>query len=156
MEKFPAFIISLDFELHWGMSDIVLSDDHSYMANLRGAREAIPKILEVFRKYGIHATWATVGFLFSKSKEEIYQNKPSRIPNYDNTRLNNWCLNIGKNEEDDPLHYACSLVDLIGSTLGQELASHTFSHYYCYEPGQTPEDFLADLMAARNFAKAAG
>ena len=36
----------------------------------------------------------------------------------------------------DPLHYAGSLVRHLAATPGQEVASHTFSHYYCLEAGQ--------------------
>src|SRR5208282_1335648 len=32
--------------------------------------------------------------------------------------------------------FRVSLVDLIVDTPGQELGSHTFSHYYCLEPGR--------------------
>ena len=59
------FIVSLDFELFWGMQDCV--DLAEYEANILGGRKAIPKILALFRKHGIHATWATVGFLFGKN-----------------------------------------------------------------------------------------
>jgi len=36
---------------------------------------------------------------------------------------------------------------------GQELATHTFSHYYCMEPQTRPEAFAEDLKAAQNAAQ---
>src|SRR3546814_3144067 len=30
----------------------------------------------------------------------------------------------------------------------QEIATHSYSHYYCLEPGQTDDQFRADLRAA--------
>ena len=36
----------------------------------------------------------------------------------------------------------------IAETSGQEIATHTFSHYYCLEAGQTEKAFEADLQAA--------
>ena len=35
---------------------------------------------------------------------------------------------------------------------GQEIGSHSFSHYYCLEKGQTKEDFKEDLIAAKTIA----
>src|SRR3546814_19442015 len=32
--------------------------------------------------------------------------------------------------------------------LSQEIATHSYSHYYCLEPGQTDDQFRADLRAA--------
>ena len=37
-----------------------------------------------------------------------------------------------------------------------EIGSHTFSHYYCREHGQTVEQFRTDLNAARQIAEANG
>lgn len=54
------FVISLDLELLWGVRDH--ADKDSYGANVLGARDAVPRILELFAENGVHATWATVGF----------------------------------------------------------------------------------------------
>ena len=59
---------------------------------------------------------------------------------------------IGVDEERDPEHLAGSLVELIGGSDGQEVGSHTFSHYYCLEPGQNEATFRADLAAAQAIA----
>ena len=56
------FIISLDFELLWGVRDH--ADRDSYGQNVTGARAAVPRMLDLFERHGIAATWATVGFLF--------------------------------------------------------------------------------------------
>ncbi|HEX5870095.1 MAG TPA: hypothetical protein VFY65_06760, partial [Longimicrobium sp.] len=47
---------------------------------------------------------------------------------------------------------APSLVRRIAETPGQELATHTFSHYFCGEAGADPEAFRADLRAALDVA----
>ena len=41
-------------------------------------------------------------------------------------------------------------------TPGQEIGSHTFSHYYCREKGQTAAQFAADMTAAKAIAAAKG
>ncbi len=65
MSKHGTLVISLDFELNWGVHDVFTQEQ--YGENILGAREAIPKILDLFMEYDIHATWATVGMLgFSK------------------------------------------------------------------------------------------
>ncbi len=150
------FVVSLDFELYWGVRD-----RHSlavYRETLLGARQAVPALLELFRQYEIHATWATVGFLFFDCKEELLAALPDVRPQYGNAALSPYgdIDGIGANEAEDPFHFAASLVRKIASTPGQEVATHTFSHYYCLERGQTPAAFRADLDAARRAAARLG
>jgi len=57
-----TFVISLDFELMWGVRD--LQTKETYGANVLGARLAIPAMLALFEEFGLHVTWATVGLLF--------------------------------------------------------------------------------------------
>ena len=73
-------LVSLDFELFWGMLDQCALED--YQDNVLGGRTAIPKLLELFQKYGIHATWATVGFLFAESYQELQSYFPEEKPSY--------------------------------------------------------------------------
>jgi peptidoglycan/xylan/chitin deacetylase (PgdA/CDA1 family) len=143
-----ALVISLDFELFWGLRDCVPLDN--YRANLLGVRRAIPALLAIFRERKIRATWATVGLLFCRDQREIKDAFPHRLPRYADERLSPYGLaGLGKDEADDPFHYGASLVREIHETAGQEVASHTFSHFYCLEPGQTAEDFDADLKSAK-------
>lgn len=150
------FAISLDFELHWGVRDKRPLED--YRENLDGARRAIPLMLDCFARYGIHATWATVGLLFFASKAELMRGLPSLQPEYRDRNLSPYAVldAIGESEADDPYHYASSLVETIKRYRGQEIASHTFSHYYCLEPGQTRAAFRADLEAAQAAARTRG
>jgi peptidoglycan/xylan/chitin deacetylase (PgdA/CDA1 family) len=144
---FGALVISLDFELHWGVRD-KRSVDGPYRENLLGARTAIPQILDLFEEFGVAATWATVGFLFAKNRRERDDFSPSLRPQYSNPKLDPYSEATGDNEEDDPLHYASSLIARIAKTPKQEIATHTFSHYYCQESGETREAFAADISSA--------
>jgi peptidoglycan/xylan/chitin deacetylase (PgdA/CDA1 family) len=150
-----ALVISLDFELHWGVRDRVLLDD-AERARLLQARDGIPRILDLFEEYSVHATWAVVGLLFARSSEEAEAFRPHKEPHYRDARLNPYREKIGKGEDDDPFHFAPSLIDRIAKRRGQEIASHSFSHYYCLEPGQTEEEFEADLKSAIAIAANAG
>ncbi len=153
-----ALIVSLDFELFWGVLDHATMD--SYGANVQGGRQAIPSLLDLFKKYEIHATWATVGFQFAESKEQLLAYAPpvQQRPTYENSTLDPYARldGVAENEDIAPCFYAPSLIRMIGERPGQEIASHTFSHYYCREAGQTPEQFRADMVSARAIAKNKG
>ena len=154
----PALIVSLDFELFWGMQDgWQLSE---YENNVMGGRKAIPQMLDIFKKHGIHATWATVGFQFAKDHSELKPFLPEEglRPAYADAKLSSYrCFEtIGSDEETAPCFYGASLLAQIAAFPGQEIASHTFSHYYCREAGQTTEQFRADMLAALAIGKAKG
>lgn len=142
------FVISLDFELLWGVRD--QADRQSYGANVLGAREAVPRMLDLFAERGIRATWATVGFLFCETKDELLASLPALRPAYRDPRLSSYSYldEVGEDERRDPHYFAASLVDRILRTPGQEMGTHTLSHYYCLEEGQTADAFRADLAAA--------
>jgi peptidoglycan/xylan/chitin deacetylase (PgdA/CDA1 family) len=144
---YGAFVISVDFELHWGVRDHERPNG-PYGPNLHGAREAIPRLLELFERNGISGTWAIVGFLFARSREERRKFEPALRPRYCDQSLDAYAEPIGNGEDDDPLHFAPSLIDQIQRCPQQEIATHTFSHHYCREPGQTVESFRADLSSA--------
>lgn len=150
-----TLIVSLDFELFWGMLDC--STLEAYQANVLGGRKAIPQLLELFQKYDIHATWATVGYLFAENYGKLSQYFPEQedCPSYSDEKLNPypWFAQIGKNEEEAPCFYAPSLIRLVSETPGQEIGSHTFCHYYCREKGQTVAQFAADMRSAKAIAK---
>jgi peptidoglycan/xylan/chitin deacetylase (PgdA/CDA1 family) len=144
---FGAFVLSFDFELHWGVRDH-MPPNGPYLQNLLGARLVIPRLLQLFERYDIAATWATVGFLFASSRKELDQFRPAILPKYNNPAFDPYVEPTGSGEQEDLLHYAASLVDQIRQSPGQEVATHTFSHYYCLEPGQTTDAFRADLRSA--------
>jgi len=150
-----ALVISLDFELAWGVRD-TLNRDGSYRKHLYGAREAVPRMLDLFTEFDVAATWATVGFLFAESRDELQAFAPKLRPSYVDRRFDPYREDVGDGEKDDPLHFASSLIDEISCRPRQEIASHTFSHYYCLEEGQSAEEFSADLASAVKIAAARG
>lgn len=151
-----TLIVSLDFELFWGMLDVCPLEE--YQSHVLGGRKAIPQLLALFQKYGIHATWAAVGFLFADNKSELEIFCPAEKPTYQNAKIApyEYLAGVGENEMDAPCFFAPSLLKMIAQTPGQEVGSHTFSHYYCREPGQTPAQFAQDMAAAKAIAKAKG
>lgn len=154
--KPATFIVSLDFELFWGMQDgHKLSE---YEDHVLGGRKAIPRLLDLFQKYGIHATWATVGFQFAGNEQELRGYFPELKPTYDHEEFSSYrCFGkIGRNEKEAPCFYAPSLIRQIAGTPHQEIGSHTFSHFYCRESGQTIQQFRADMQAAQAIASDQG
>jgi peptidoglycan/xylan/chitin deacetylase (PgdA/CDA1 family) len=149
---FGALILSLDFELHWGVRDVE-SVEGPYRCNLLGVRKAVPAILSLFKEFEISATWATVGLLFARSRDEALSFAPQLRPRYRDTALNPYVEVCGENENDDPFHYAPTLIERIQATPRQEIATHTFSHYYCLAEGQGRETFRADLASAIAIAR---
>ncbi len=147
------FVLSLDLELHWGMFDRLGVNE--CREQLLAARDLIPTLLETIVAFGVRATWAIVGMLLFDSKRELLDALPQRRPAYAVRRLSAYEIldQVGEDERADPLHYAASLARRIAATPGQEVATHTFSHYYCCERGQSPADFRADLEAAVEVTK---
>src|SRR5918997_4330773 len=105
---YGALVISLDFELHWGVRHTI-PPDGPYRRNLLGVWEAVPKMLALFEEYDVAATWATVGFLFAKSRQELEEFSPPVKPSYENHALYPYAEPIGEDEADDPRHFAPSL-----------------------------------------------
>jgi peptidoglycan/xylan/chitin deacetylase (PgdA/CDA1 family) len=152
-------VLSLDFELAWGVRD-TLGSDGPYRGNLLGAREAVPRLLDRFAAHDVAATWATVGLLFAGSRDEALARAPDVRPAYADPRLDPYRAleggEVGDDERRDPVHFAASLVRLIASAPRQELGSHTYAHLYPMEPGVTAAAVAADLAAARAMGRAHG
>lgn len=149
-----VFIISLDFELYWGVRDN--RSIAEYRENLDGVRQAVPALLEAFRARGIHATWATVGFLFCRDAEELRRSMPGHLPHYRDPTLSPYRYIARAGELEPAYHFAPELIELIRQHPHQEIASHTFSHYLCLERGQSRAEFESDLHAAVSVARRRG
>jgi peptidoglycan/xylan/chitin deacetylase (PgdA/CDA1 family) len=150
------FTISLDFELHWGVFD--KKDRMARKACYQNTLQLIKPMLDMFTQYGVHVTWATVGSLFAKDEAEWKALKPTIEPSYGNAVYSayKWAEENGLAAEHTWAHFAPEEVQAILQYPGQELGTHTFSHYYCMEPQTTPEAFAADLRAAKKAAEKFG
>lgn len=156
--KFPgAFVISLDLELFWGMHDL-FEDATEYAANLQGAWEAVPRMLDKFNAAGINATWATVGFLFARDPDELAALEPSILPEYRNPRRSPYPLfkRLVNSREMDRYHYGWPLVEKVAEHPSQEIATHTLSHYWALEPGASVEAFTSETDIATQIAAERG
>jgi len=150
-----ALVISLDFELHWGVRDH-RPLDAAERRRLLAARAVVPEILHAFREHAVRATWATVGLLFARTRDEAEACRPRIVPKYERRELNPYSESLGRDEEDDPFHFAPSLIRAIAQQPGQEVGSHSYSHYYSLEAGQSEGEFKADVASAKRIAENSG
>jgi hypothetical protein len=145
-------VISLDFELLWGVFDKVdPSDKEEYFNN---TRQVIPEILKLFENYKTAGTWATVGMLFNENLADWKANQPKDLPQYDNQGLSPYHFMGQQNKKlPEKMLFAKDLIQKINGTARQEMATHTYSHYYCLENGQNIDQFKADLKQAISLAQ---
>ncbi|WP_405198357.1 polysaccharide deacetylase family protein [Christiangramia sp. LLG6405-1] len=145
-------IISLDFELLWGVFDVL--DYQKKRQYFKNTRLAIPETVKLFEKFQIHATWATVGMLFNENWDEWKENIPDSIPEYSNQDLNAYSFGNSILESNtEELCFAPKLIKQISQVAGQEIGTHTYSHYYCGEEGQDASHFEQDLLKAVDVAQ---
>lgn len=146
------FTISLDFELHWGVFDKRdrVARRQCYVNTLT----LIPQLLQAFDANDVHVTWATVGSLFAQNESEWKALKPTLEPAYANDAYNPYSF-VKKHglREMEYAHFASEGVAQILNYKGQELGTHTFSHFYCMEQPLQLEAFAADLSAAKHAAQ---
>lgn len=154
-ENKGVFVISLDFELFWGIQDKFSFDE--YGPNVLGVWEVMPRLLKAFKKYDVHATFATVGAMFSKDFEDLSQFIPQKQPSYKEQILSPYPKFIKESINHNPDYFfGNKLVELVKKEASHEIGTHTFSHYYGLEPGQTAEEFEVDIDAAMAIAKSNG
>ncbi|MFL9927991.1 polysaccharide deacetylase family protein [Paraburkholderia sp. RL18-103-BIB-C] len=151
---YGVFTVSLDFELYWGVRD--RRTIGTYGENLRGVQRVVPDLLRVFRNHDIHATWAAVGLLFCKNSAELKASFPESLPTYENPGLSPYDYIRDSASLEKIYHFTPELIKAIAAQKGQEVGTHTFSHYYCLENGQNVAQFEADLHSAIKMANARG
>ena len=146
-----GFYISIDFELFWGFSkEFEISDKERF--KFEQTRLVLPEILQLFKDYEIAATWAIVGTLLNQNKNELLRNIIPNQPSYPDINSRNYHKMelVGEDEHSAPWHYAYSLCKHIKETAKQEIATHTYSHFYCLEKGQDRDMFEEDIYQAKN------
>lgn len=149
--EYGLLTLSLDFELYWGVRD--KRSIEQYKQNLQGTKQAIADMLHVFSENEIHATWATVGFLFFKNTDDLKSNYPAIFPTYKNEKYSPYRYIDRSDNLEAKYHFASELIELIKQYDGQEIGTHTFSHYYCLEDGQSLAEFVEDISSAIKIAK---
>lgn len=143
--KNGQFIVSLDFELFWGLAGFNRQAILNYKENVSNAINALDEILKLFNKYQIKVSIAYVGGMSLSSAQEFLDNYSS--PEYENKELNIHTYIKKYSDIIDDSLLVCSeyLKNLLNNRL-VELGTHTFSHFYCLERGASVKDFAQDMQ----------
>lgn len=151
-----SFVISLDFELLWGAINTWQPDGYG-QSHVKNVREVIKRLIALFEKYNVKATFATVGFVMLEGKRELMNYIPELTPSYTNKALIPYDQFLdAMKKEDEYLYFAPEMLGLLKKSKNIEVGTHTFGHYYCWEEGQTVEQFDADMAMACKVAKTKG
>ncbi|MCX7847974.1 MAG: polysaccharide deacetylase family protein [bacterium] len=148
------FVISIDVEFGWGLVDVW--DKVGEYESIRKEREAIRRVLEIFKGHGIRATWAIVGHLF---REVIEMREGRVVPEIPRPIMvgekNDWFAAVGEGGEE--LWCARDVVRMIREAEPQqEIGSHSFGHLR-YEEGVAHEEAIrADIELARKVHEGEG
>ena len=149
-----ALVLSLDFELAWGFGGKVAGGS-PLEESLLATRHLIPRFLATFEAHEVAATWAAVGALFASGWEEWDEARPRCGPAVASRYA------MGRHGRDhgavrSSIHFAPELLTSIAASPRQEIGTHTFSHYECFEDSGDAHAFREDLRAARRIAASRG
>lgn len=157
MSKKGCLVISLDYELMWGCCEWSVPQEYG-MSNIVNVPKVIDCMLDLFQRYDVKATFAIVGMIMHKDKKELLENIPQKLPSYENPRCSPYNNHYIENIQDEyiDMYFAPETVKKLNKYPNVEIATHTFCHYYCWEKGQTIEQFEDDLINAIKIANNVG
>lgn len=141
-----GLVISLDFELLWGVAD---SKDERYYDNITAVRDIIPRLIDLFERFEVGVTWATVGAVCCANLEDFV----SSCPKWPHDGTSEAALNPLGNYETllntpENLLFAPELVEMIALAPLQELGCHSFGHIYACAEDVSASQFGSDVAAA--------
>jgi len=156
MNSTGVFTISIDTELAWGESHRPIRP--GVLEALGREREVIRRLLGLFSKYDIRATWAVVGHLFLTTsctwENGVAHSEISRPITRKSTR--DWFFQHPR-DEMDPLWYGEDIVKLIrGTQPAQEIGSHSFCHLPFDEVTTCTEAIRTDIQMAKRLHEGSG
>lgn len=140
-----CLVISLDFELMWGNIESWTVEGYG-QTNIIHVRDVIDRMLAMFERYQVKATFATVGLIMQEQDGDLL---PQILPSYHNSSLSpygGYMENIGKGNIE--LYFAQGIIEKLKASPCVEIGTHTYCHYYCWEEGQTKDQFEADIQKA--------
>ena len=141
------FVLSLDFEGLWGsVGGHTEAQLQAFAERVQKNPVVINRLLVLFEKYNIHCTWAVVGAMLCKNKEEVLAmlDKDVSYPV--------WGISMKKyvdNITDNEVYFFSDLIRKVKNTPHQEVGSHTFSHFYANELGVTVEQLRQEMELSR-------
>ena len=155
--KNGTLVISLDFELMWGIIDVLTKEGYGH-THVKQVPEVINRMIALFEKYDVHATFATVGMIMYPNAKELLSDIPQTHPSYNNSVMSPYEHDYIKKikPEEECLFFQQEVVKEICKHNGMEIGTHTYCHYYCWAEGQTTEQFGHDIRKAIEIARRNG
>lgn len=162
--KKGVVVFSADFEMAWAFR---YSKKQAANAVAKGLeeRENVPVFVQLFEKFNIPVTWATVGHLFLKACKANNGIAHSDMPRPAYFENKNWLFDKGDWYEHDPCDdfeqspawYAPDLIELIAqSSTAHEFGCHTFSHIDMTYKNCTKELAQAEILECQKIAEQNG
>ena len=147
-------IISLDFELLWGLSGWSKDQIKEYFPHVQNSIKSLELILAMFEDYKLKSTVAYVGAMSFNDKEELANFIDFDTPKYSNPLFSSYesIFTLINFEYSSSFFFCPDVIESLKVNPLVELASHTFSHYYCLEGGVSPKDFENDLIAMKKLS----
>ncbi len=150
-----VMMISLDFELIWGTMDRA-GVSRFASACQRERDVVIDRLLDLFTRNGVSATWCILGHLFldncqvdgGRKHPEIVRPNHAWFPG-------DWFENDpASSEKDAPIFYGRSLVrKIMAAGVPQEIGCHSFSHVIFGDEGCSRAVAESELRACLEAAK---
>ncbi|MCA9356670.1 polysaccharide deacetylase family protein, partial [Candidatus Kaiserbacteria bacterium] len=146
-----TFVISIDFEYELGYADVKLNEAQKEL--VRQESQVSKRILELFEKYNIPATWAIVGHLLeddcSVCEGKVHSNFPAEI--YTDSKFDWFAHHPPAGDTNDPLWFdSAGVINLIkNSPVKHEVASHSYAHILYGHPTIKREAITVDLAEVK-------
>ena len=152
-----TFTISIDFEYALGYADEALSEERKRL--IREEAEVSRKILRLFEKYNVSATWAVVGHLLETDCKpaddgRVHGDFPKSI--YSDSDSDWFSHHPPTGDTTDPLWFdsAGVIKEVQNSSVKQELASHSYAHIIYGAPNIKREAIEADIAGIKRIQEA--
>lgn len=150
--KRGVFLLSIDTEMAWG---VVHRGDITGNYTYRSEREVIERLLQLFEKYDIAATFAIVGHLFLDRCKPVNGRKHPEIVRPPYSWFNGDWFDVDPcgDVDSDPIWYGRDIVERIRRCrVPQEIGSHAFSHIIVGDPECSEESFDSELRMCHQLA----
>lgn len=136
-------IISLDYELRWGMDIIYGESDDSSSIHIKNTPYVIKDMLNLFNKYKVKSTWASVLAISMDSWGEYYEtlseyNIDTDLSHYGHTSK------FHNDSRYEKYYFSKDSFYNIINCHYAELGSHSFRHTYFGENNYCKDDFILD------------
>ena len=155
-------VFSADFELAWGWQYVKgVPDAHALaLQKAQQARQNLPILLDLFDRYEVPVTWATIGHLFLEGcdRNGHPHAEIERLPYFENEH---WRYAQGdwfdadpcSDFRADPAWYAPDLLqNILSRRVKHEIGCHTFSHIDCSDIRCPSEVLDSELGECRRLA----